>query len=64
MRTVEHKSPFRLWIQGMLTTTDQVAAQGMNYTNSYHEVLDEMGIASSSDSTSIAHTIVDLEDPH
>ena len=29
MRTAEHKSPFQLWIQGMLTTTDQEAAQGI-----------------------------------
>ena len=62
MRTAKHKSPFQLWIQGMLTTTDQEAAQGMNYTNLCHEVLDEMGIASSSDNTNT--TRVDLEDPH
>ena len=58
MRTAEHKSPF----QGMLTTTNQEAAQGMNYTNLCHGILDEMGITSSSDNTST--TTVDLEDPH
>ena len=58
MRTAEHKSPF----QGMLTTTNQEAAQGMNYINLCHGILDEMGITSSSDNTST--TTVDLEDPH
>ena len=62
MRTAEHKSPFQLWIQGMLTTTDQEAAQGMNYTNLCNGILDEMGITISSDNTST--TTVDLEDSH
>ena len=37
--------PFQLWIQGMLITPDQVAAQG-NYANVACDVLDEMGLTS------------------
>ena len=61
MRTAEHNSPFQLWIQGMLMTPDQEAAQGINYTNVGSDVLDEMGLTSFSCSAST--TSVDLEDP-
>ena len=37
-----------LWIQGVLMTSDQEAAQGINYANVTCDVLDEMGLTSSS----------------
>ena len=61
MRTADHKSPLQLWIQGMLVTPDQEAAQGINYANVECDLLNEMGLTSSSYDTSA--TSVDLEDP-
>jgi len=57
MRTAGNKSPFQLWIQGMLSTPDQDAAQGSNYTNATDEVLEEMSLQCSSTAS------VSVEDP-
>ena len=55
-RTAGNKSPFQLWIQGMLSTPDQ----GINYTNTTDEVLGEMSLQCSS---TASVSVVELEDP-
>ena len=62
MRTAGNKSPFQLWIQGILSTPDQDAAQGINYANTADQVLEEMGLQSSS-IASVSEVAVEVEDP-
>lgn len=61
MRTAKHKSPLQLWIAGMLTTTDQVAVQGLTYTDLPHSVLNEIGLNDFSEELNAMH--VELYDP-
>ena len=61
LRTAKHKSPLQLWITGMLTTMDQVAVQGLTYTDLPHSVLDEIGLNHSSEDLIAMH--VELYDP-
>ena len=36
MRTTKHKTPYMLWITGMLGTGDKTAAQGLTYGSNTH----------------------------
>ena len=61
VRTAKHNSPLQLWITGMLTTTDQVAVQGLTYAVLPQNILDELGISSCPEEVNAMH--VELYDP-
>ena len=61
MRTAQHKSPLQLWVAGMLSTTDEVAVQGLSYADLPLGVLNEMGLNGSSEEVNAMN--VELYDP-